>query len=68
MENKTVVSGGISFTGALTIVFIVLKLCKVITWSWWWVLAPLWAPVALGGVVCLFVFICGLIAGLLDKN
>lgn len=26
----------------LTIVFIVLKLCGTITWSWWWVLAPLW--------------------------
>lgn len=28
------------------IVFIVLKLVGVITWSWWWVLAPLWVPVA----------------------
>lgn len=27
--------------------FIVLKLCKVIGWSWWWVLAPAWVPVAL---------------------
>lgn len=69
MENKnTTASGGIGFCGLLTVAFIVLKLCKVITWSWLWVLAPLWIPVALGGVVCLFVFICGLIAGLLDKN
>lgn len=34
--------GGITFIGALTIAFIVLKLCGVIAWSWWWVLAPLW--------------------------
>jgi Flp pilus assembly protein TadB len=34
--------GGLSFLGALTIAFIVLKLCHVIAWSWWWVLAPLW--------------------------
>lgn len=27
---------------ALTIVFIVLKLCKVVTWSWAMVLSPLW--------------------------
>lgn len=33
---------GIGFTGLLTIVFIILKLCKVITWSWLWVLSPLW--------------------------
>jgi len=33
-------SGGIGFLGLLTIVFIVLKLTKVITWSWFWVLFP----------------------------
>jgi ABC-type multidrug transport system fused ATPase/permease subunit len=33
-------SGGIGFAGALTITFIVLKLCNVIDWSWWWVLSP----------------------------
>ena len=26
----------------LTIVFVVLKLCHVITWSWWLVLMPIW--------------------------
>jgi hypothetical protein len=35
-------SGGISFTGALTILFIGLKLTHVINWSWWWVLSPIW--------------------------
>lgn len=30
----------------LTTAFIVLKLCKVIDWSWWWVVAPLWLPFA----------------------
>ena len=35
-------SGGISFTGALTILFIGLKLGNVINWSWWWVLSPIW--------------------------
>ena len=35
-------SGGIGFVGALTIVFIVLKLCHVIDWSWVWVLSPIW--------------------------
>lgn len=37
--------GGISFGGLLTIVFIVLKLTGYITWSWVWVLAPLWIPI-----------------------
>ena len=35
-------SGGIGFAGLLTIVFITLKLTGVLTWSWWWVLSPIW--------------------------
>jgi len=35
-------SGGISFSGLLTCIFIFLKLTGHITWSWWWVLSPLW--------------------------
>ncbi len=35
-------TGGIGFAGLLTIVFITLKLIGYITWSWWWILSPLW--------------------------
>lgn len=52
-------SGGIGFLGVLTIVFIVLKLCGVISWSWWWVLCPLWGPFALGLLIVLAVFAFG---------
>lgn len=45
MNNKT--TSGIGFTGLLTIVFIVLKVLKLINWSWWWVLAPTWLPLSL---------------------
>jgi len=44
MDNN---SGGLTFSGLLQIVFIVLKLCKVIEWSWWWVLSPLWISIIL---------------------
>ena len=40
-------SGGIGFLGALAILFIGLKLGDVIQWSWWWVLSPIWLPVAI---------------------
>ena len=43
---KTPTNGGIGFLGALTILFIALKLTHIIDWSWWWVLATLWIPVA----------------------
>lgn len=39
-------SGGIGFLGLLTILFIGLKLTNYIDWSWWWVLAPMWLPIA----------------------
>lgn len=35
-------SGGVGFPGLLTVVFVTLKLCKVIDWSWWWVISPIW--------------------------
>lgn len=46
-SNNNSSSTGIGFLGLLTIAFIVLKLTKCIAWSWWWVLAPIWAPFAL---------------------
>lgn len=46
-KTNNSVSAGVGFLGMLTIVFITLKLIGTIAWSWWYVLAPLWAPVAL---------------------
>lgn len=43
---KQVEYRGIGFLPLLAILFIGLKLGGVIAWSWWWVLAPLWAPFA----------------------
>lgn len=44
MKSK---SGGLSFSGLLTVAFVVLKLCGIIDWSWWWVLSPIWISVVL---------------------
>ena len=46
-QEVVVKSGGLGFCGALTILFIALKLTGYIAWSWVWVLAPLWVGVAL---------------------
>lgn len=43
-HNNNATTGGIGFCGLLTIAFIVLKLLKVISWSWLWVLSPIWIP------------------------
>lgn len=50
MQKET---GGLLST--LLIVFIVLKLCKVITWSWMWVLSPFWIPLVLA-ILCTFLY------------
>ena len=47
-ENSS--SAGVGFTGLLQLVFIVLKLCGVIKWSWLWVLAPMWISVGIVGI------------------
>lgn len=36
----------IGLPSLLFLVFLVLKLTKLIAWSWLWVTAPLWIPVA----------------------
>lgn len=45
----------------LFIVFLVLKLCNVITWSWWWVTAPLWITAGIILLIGLLTFIVKLI-------
>lgn len=57
--NSNDSNGGIGFVGLLTIVFIVLKLTNIITWSWLWVLSPIWISAI---IVCLIVVIILIIA------
>ena len=54
-EKRIVISSGITFPMLLFLVFLVLKLTNVITWSWWWITAPLWVPSAI--VISIFLII-----------
>lgn len=62
-NNSSTQSGGIGFFGLLAIVFIMLKLTGYITWSWWWVLAPLWGPAAVFLVIFLIIVLIAAIIG-----
>lgn len=53
-------SGGIGFCGVLTILFIFLKLTERISWSWLWVLSPIWIPSCLVLVISLIVLLLSL--------
>ena len=58
MKNiERTANNSIGFTGLLTIVFITLKLCGVISWGWIWVLSPLWIT-AIALLVILIVALC----------
>lgn len=62
MNNNTsqISTGGIGFVGLLTIAFVVLKLLKIIMWSWWWVLSPLWISFGLGSIIIIIAFAIGI--------
>jgi len=53
MSTKSTVNIDLTLPFALFLVFLILKLAGAIAWSWWWVFAPLWIPVAI--IVLLFV-------------
>ncbi len=47
---------GIGLPMLLFIVFLILKLCKTIDWSWWWVTSPLWIMLILAIAVTVVYF------------
>ena len=55
-------NSGIGFCGLLTKVFIVLKLTKIINWSWLWVLAPIWIPIIITIMIVIITIIIAKIA------
>ena len=57
MEKNTN-SGGIGFTGLLTLLFIGLKLVGVIDWPWLWVLSPAWISTIVVAVIIIVAARC----------
>ena len=56
MSNKSSIRiDGDYFFTLLAILFIALKLLDKISWSWWWVLAPIWLPTTIAIVVFVLV-------------
>ena len=55
--TETRSSHGTGTLGLLGVAFIVMKLCGVIDWSWWWVLAPFWGRIAIFLGVCTGFFV-----------
>lgn len=62
-NNNGVTYSGIGFTGLLGVAFVVLKLCGIINWSWWWVTIPIWGPIVIALLIVLIVTISLVVAG-----
>lgn len=56
-DKNSGISYSLIFAILLTVAFVVLKLCKVISWSWWWVVSPLWIEFAIAIVTVIVVVI-----------
>ena len=50
-------TNGVGVGSILLIIFVVLKLCNLINWSWAWVLSPLWISLLIAFVVYIIYFI-----------
>lgn len=66
INDSIVISTGMGFLPTLCLIFITLKLCGVINWSWWWVLAPIWMPIVLVLVIIIILAIIDWIISLFN--
>jgi hypothetical protein len=63
-NNSSSSSSGIGFSGLLTVLFVGLKLTGHITWSWLWVLSPIWISFLIALAFIIILLIAAIVAGL----
>ena len=61
MSKNNTTYTGISFPFLLGLSFVILKLCHVIDWSWWFVTAPFWLMAVIAAVISVIVIIANAI-------
>jgi len=59
MKDKKVTVNTPNFFELLALLFIGLRLAKVITWPWLWVLAPLWMPLSISILIACVLVLLG---------
>lgn len=57
-------TSGLGIGSVLLIIFVVLKLCNLIKWSWVWVLSPLWISLLIAFVIYIIYFIAVIYAAI----
>lgn len=62
----------VTMSSGAGIAFIALKLCGILEWSWWWVIAPIWIPwgalAAIIAILLAVMFILALISKITDQE
>ena len=58
-NNREVKTVGLGFADALTLLFIALKLTNQISWSWVWVLSPVWISASVLAVLGIAIILIG---------
>lgn len=69
-KSNSILTLSLSPMFLLFLVFLILRLTETIDWSWWWVTAPLWVPVAffiaILAIALVFTIITALLAAFLE--
>lgn len=60
--NEFPKNNGGGFLSVLFFIFLIMKLTDKIDWSWWWVISPLWIPIAIISLIGLVLLIAIVIA------
>ncbi len=67
-KNTKTTTTGVSLLGVLQIIFIVLKLCGLIDWSWWKVFIPMWIDLGIIAVFLLLYLVILIVAYIYGKH
>lgn len=67
-DTKSISSGGVGFFGALTILFIALKLIGVINWSWFYVLLPSIISLGLSAIILVIMLVVFIVVKIKNKE
>lgn len=57
MQDKK--TNNLEFFAAIAMILTILKLAGVISWSWLWILAPLWIPIGLALILLIIALLIG---------
>lgn len=66
-ETKVVQKNGLGLSGTLTVLFVLLKVFKVVTWSWWLVFLPVIISTGLVLIFLSLALLFAILAAVLGK-